>query len=476
MTQPIPLGEAYPFPNRAMLKQGGNIFLQYQPNEQTNINLSAGWQNSMVQKAYSENFATPLTTASSVSRYADLRFTNSKLLGQFSFQNGIQEEGLGSLGQTWVFQSIDGVLEYDFRIKNLSIKPGINYRTVYYDDTPFVNVALKTGQFNGRRDINTFAGYLRTDYFLLQETLRLGAAVRGDLFNYPNQPYFSYQFTANYKIDAQNQIRLVYGRAYRSANIIFTYADRFLENFNGAGVALEVAGNRDLKLLRTDMIELGWRGKIAQSWILDVEIFYNATQNYADFLYGDTYTRNGVQQIQPFSTQNIPLKTTQMGLTISVNYVKNNWQIKPFLTYQQTTLQNSSLFNNTQNAIFSPTPDPNTNNINANIGKKEEHKGTPAFFGGLFLNYKLGQFNFNLNPYFFSQYTFFAFQNANYPDGRGNATIPAKFLLNAKISYFPIKSFSTFINVRNALGTETAEFYNTDLIGRMFLGGVSFNF
>ncbi|TAE66088.1 MAG: hypothetical protein EAZ85_16130 [Bacteroidetes bacterium] len=472
-TQPILLGNAYPNPERAMLKQGANLFLQYQPNEKTSFQLSTGWQDSQVQKAYSENFTTPLTTANSNTRYADVKINASGFLGQVSLQNGIQEEGLGSLGQQWIFQSIDAVAEYELNFKNLSIKPGINYRTVYYDDSPFVNVALKTGQFNGRRDINTFAGYTRADYMLLDDKLRLGAALRVDMFNYPNQPYLSYQATANYKLNTQNQFRLVYGRAYRSANIIFTYADRYLNNFNGAGADLELFGNRNLQLLRTDMLELGWRGKINDNWLLDTEFFYTDTRNYADFIYGNVYVRNGTQ-IQPFSTMNIPLTTQQLGATISVNYVENDFQIKPFLTYQQTTLKNSSPYNNTENALINPNAQ--QNNINSNLGKKENHQGVPAFFGGIFINYKYKQFNFNLNPYFFSEYTFFSFQNPNYADGRGISTIPTKLMLNAKISYSPIRSFSLYLNVRNGLDSNTKEFYNTDLIGRRVFGGLHFEF
>lgn len=473
--QPLALGaNAYPNPQRAMLKQGTNFFLQYQPNEKTSIQFSTGWQNSSVQKAYSENFTTPLTTANSVTRYADLKVNASNFLGQVSFQNGLQEEGLGNLGQQWIFQSIDAVAEYELNFKNLSIKPGLNYRTVYYDDSPFVNVVLKTGPFNGRRSINTFAGYVKGDYLLLDSKLRLGAALRLDAFNYPNQPYLSFQGTVNYKIDTQNQLRLVYGRAFRSANILFTYADRYLPNFNGAGTDLELFGNKDLQLLRTDMIEMGWRGKINENWLLDAELFYADTRNYADFVYGNPYTRNGTQ-IQPYSTINYPLTTQQIGATISVNYVNENLQIKPFITYQQTTLQNSSPYNNTDGSTLL-NPNAAQNNINSNLGKAEEHKGDPAFFGGLFINYKHKQFNINLNPYFFSEYTFYSFQNTNYADGRGIGNIAGKFLLNAKVSYSPIRSLSIFINIKNGLDMNTPEFYNTDLIGRRFLGGLNFEF
>jgi iron complex outermembrane recepter protein len=460
------LGDAYPNPERAMQKYGVNGYVNFEPSSTVKFSLSGGYQNSEVQKAYSENTASPLTTALSSSRYIDFRGNIKKLTAQFSYQAGTQSEGLGNLGQKWDFVAIDGVLEYDINFKNISIKPGINFRQAIYDDTPYVDVVLKTGQFNGRRQITTLAPYLRGDYLLLEDKLRLITAIRLDLFNFPDRPYLSYQLAANYKINLNNLLRLSYSRANGSANIIYTYADRYIPDFPSAGIDLEISGNEALRLLTTDLWELGYRTRLTNNAQLELEAWYGQTQNFANFLFADPFSRtvNGVtRNILPFQTLNIPLKTQQMGLTLAFSYFTKNLQLRPYITYQTTTLLNSS----ESNTVAGQQND---------IGKNTQHTGTPTWFGGLILNYQAKPFNFNINPYFFSNYEFFSFQNPNYPDGRGRGSIPAKLLINAKVSYSPMSSMAFFINIRNALNSQTIEFYNTDRMGLLFLGGLNFDF
>jgi iron complex outermembrane recepter protein len=460
------LGNAYPHPERAMQKYGVNGFVNFQPSITTKFSLSGGYQNSEVQKAYSENNATPLTTALSSSRYLDFRGNIKKFMAQFSYQSGTQEEGLGNLGQKWDFVAIDGVLEYDLNFKNISIKPGINFRQAIYDDTPYVDVALKTGQFNGRRQITTLAPYLRGDYLFLEDKLRLITALRLDAFNFPNRPYLSYQLAVNYKLNLNHLVRVSYSRANGSANIIYTYADRYIPDFPSTGTDLEISGNKDLRLLTTNLWELGYRARLSNNVQLELEAWYGQTQNFANFLFADPFSRtiNGLtRNILPFQTLNIPLKTNQMGLTLAFSYFTKNLQLRPYITYQTTTLLNFSELN----TVAGQQND---------IGKNTQHTGTPTWFGGLIFNYQAKPFNFNLNPYFFSTYEFFSFQNPSYADGRGRGAIPAKLLINAKISYNPMSSVAFFINVRNALNNQAIEFYNTDKIGLMFLGGLSFDF
>lgn len=479
------LGDAYPSPEQAMQKYGFNAFLHYRPSDSIDIKISAGAQDSRVQKAYSENFATPLTTATSNSRYVDLLGSYKKLNAQFSYQRGTQEEGLGTLGQKWDFETIDGLIEYELNKRNkagkkvLTVEPGLNFRQGIYDDTPYVDVAQKGGQFNGRRGIRTIAPFLRMDYTgLMKGKLRLLGAVRMDIFNFPKKAYFSYQFSANYKIDEDNLVRVVYGRANRSANIIFTYADRFLVVNPAPLTAIEVAGNKDLKLHTMNTIEVGYRAMFKDNLQADVEVFYNHTKNYANFLYGDATTKtinNLAYVVQPFQTLNIPLTTKQFGATVSVNWIIDGvLNIRPYLTYQRMQLRNSSPYNNTEKAIFANNP--SENNINSFIGKKENDNGMPAWFGGFIANYEVipRKLHININPYFFTSYTYFSYQNPSFPDGRGKGDISGKLLINAKVIFNIVPNTSLFINVRNAFNQRTAEFYNTDLIGISLFGGLHF--
>ncbi len=472
----------YPAPEQALRRYGANLYLSYRPASKYQFNLTAGLQDSRVQKVYTENFVTPFSTSTSESNYIDFTAKLNRLTTQVSYQRGTQSEGLGAAGQKWDFNTFDALLEYDFNFRNLNIKPGINYRSAIYDDTPFVDVELKTGQFNARREIDNVAPYLRGDYLLLRNTLRLIAAVRLDLFNFPDGAYFSYQFAANYKLKNKHLFRAVFSRAKRSANIIFTYADTFINPFPlflPDSVAVDVSGNRELDLLTKDTWELGYRGKIRDNLQVDVELYHSETKNYADFLYGTTETRPGIDApVQNFQTFNIPLKTRQTGLTFSLNYIINRFQIRPFFTYQHTTLVNSSTFNNTQDAQFVPAnPNPAADNIDSGIGTETDHTGTPNWYGGAYLNYQISSsFNLNINPYFFTETEYFAFQNTFFPDGRGVGQIPAKFILNAKLSYTPTSYLDLYLSGRNLLNQDSVEFYNTDRIGISLFGGIHFEF
>ncbi len=473
------LGNAYPSPEQAMQKYGYNAFFHYQPREDIKVKASFGAQDSRVQKAYSENFATPLTTSTSKSVYGDISTHYKKISAQFSYQKGTQEEGLGTLGQKWDFQTVDGLIEYEFSKKGLTIEPGINFRQGIYDDTPYVDLVQKTGQFNGRRGIRTVAPFLRVDYAgFLKGRLRLLSAIRVDIFNFPDKPSLSYQVSGNYKVDERNLIRAVYARANRSANIIFTYADRFLVVDNTIPLAIEVVGNKNLALHTMDMIEIGYRSNLTENLQSDLEIFYNHTKNYANFLYGDATSKavaGTTYVVQPFQTLNIPLVTNQLGVTISVNWVVDKAvNIRPYLTYQRVQLRNSSPYNNTEKALLAANP--TQNNINSFIGQKETDTGMPAWFGGVIANYEIipKKLSINLNPYFFTGYTYYSYQNPSYADGRGKGDISGKLIVNAKLNFQIVPNTSIFINVRNALNQKTAEFYNTDLMGISLFGGLHF--
>jgi iron complex outermembrane receptor protein len=64
-----------------------------------------------------------------------------------------------------------------------------------------------------------------------------------------------------------------------------------------------------------------------------------------------------------------------------------------------------------------------------------------------------------------------------YQDGkRGVAHISGKLIVNAKISYQPIKHLSIFVNARNLSNDRSVEFYKTDNIGISVYGGISFQY
>ena len=54
--------------------------------------------------------------------------------------------------------------------------------------------------------------------------------------------------------------------------------------------------------------------------------------------------------------------------------------------------------------------------------------------------------------------------------------IGGTFLLNAKVSYQILDDLRVYVNARNLFSGEQPQFYGTDVVQSMILGGVSFSF
>jgi iron complex outermembrane receptor protein len=178
--------------------------------------------------------------------------------------------------------------------------------------------------------------------------------------------------------------------------------------------------------------------------------------------------------------ENIPLLVEQLGTSISLNIVLNKVQIKPFVTFQKTTLNDYSPYFSTSNAVpgANNEGDPVNHNVNSGKGTETKHKFTPKAYGGAYVNYAIHtKLNINLCTYWFSSQTFYQMDNITYKDGKhGVGDIAGKLIVNAKIQYKPIDGLSIFVNGKNLLNKSSVEYYRGDKTSLMVLGGVSFEF
>ncbi|MEO6456561.1 MAG: TonB-dependent receptor, partial [Ginsengibacter sp.] len=196
------LGDTIPWANphqsMAMEKYAGNAFFSYDPKEKIKFTLSAGTQHSMTQRVSTENGITPLSTIQSDSRYADLRANIKNISGQVSFIKGTQSPIYP--GNKYNFNTIDAAIEYNYIKGNLSLKPGLSYRSAVYDDTKYSDTISKIGIFNARGKIITKTASLRGEYKLLNNQLRLVAGFAANQFNLPEKTYISYNLATTYKL------------------------------------------------------------------------------------------------------------------------------------------------------------------------------------------------------------------------------------------------------------------------------------
>jgi len=477
------INERYPHPDLAMRKYGVNGFVNYNPAERVRLSAAFGVQHAEVQKEFAtDGYSAYLSTAKADTRYVTLKGDINDWMVQVSYLNGTQLPLLGLPKWRWTYNTLDALVEYKIApIKNLSVTPGLIYRRAIYDDSKYVNTAIKEGLWSGRAESVTNAFSLRADYKLLNQRLRLVGGARADKFNYPDKFYYSYQLAATYKINDRNLVRLVQSKAYRTPLIIDLFSNLDITGpLNGRTYLLEVRGNKNIKLLTSNLFEAGYRVQPADNLEIDLELFTTKTRNFSYTIFeSGTFYPTGPLAFQGLSDlNNLTVYARQWGSTLAVNYIAGAWQFKPFVTLQKTMLYNYSPYANSPAAPALPSNhnDPATYNIYSGMGTKMEHQATPACYGGAYINWKAGaRLNINLNPWFYSAQTQLQSSNLTYNDGvRGVEHIKGKLMLNAAVTYDITKMITLSLSGRNCFNNEAREFYRGDAPALMVFGGINF--
>lgn len=474
----------FPKPWLAMEKYAGNVFVNYKPNDKASYNLSAGSQYSFVQKVFSENGFTPFTSAESDTRYADFKAVIGGITAQVSYIWGNQVPDHQE-GNQYDFNTADVMFEYNYTRGNFSLRPGLSYRSAVYDDTKYNNVAEHTGIFNARRDMSTKSAYLRSEYKLLENKLRLVAGAAVSDFSYPEKDHLSYEFAATYKLNKKHLFRAVYSKAPRSSAFYDTYIDQTAAAYPigyQKKFTMRYEGNKDLELLTSQMFELGYRGTLAPKLFLDAELFSVHTKNYSLPTQVATYIQlvgGDTVVIVPLRPTNLPMSGLQQGVTLSLNWNSKKIQLKPFITVQKSTVKDYAPYANTPDAdpgILQNNP--SQNHIYSGLGTKTVLKSAPAAFGGLVANYLvLPKLNVNVNACYYSNQTITHAFNMVFQDGvKGIDHVSQKLLLNTSISFEATDGLHLFISGKNILNNKSREFFRTDKVPAMFFGGINYEF
>jgi iron complex outermembrane receptor protein len=478
--------ERYPNPDKSMVKYGLNTYVNYSPSEKSQFRLTAGLQDSEAQSVMIDNNqVSNMSTMQTNSKYIDLHVSSNGLNAQVSYNSALQAPVTGMMGSKYDYDIIDASVEYDININGFSIKPGLTYRDATYNDAPYWNIAAGEGIVGGKQTMKTLGGSVRFDYKLLDERMRLTGGVRFDKFTYPDKLFTSYQGAVSYKLNETNLLRAVYSRAYRSPFIFDTFFNYNQDIEAGPGLLIDysISGNKNLELLYSDMMELGYRTRLRSNISLDAEAYLTQTQNYTALIRHETIMTPAnfpVIASSKMTVENIPLAVRQAGVSIAMTFVVNKFQIKPFVTFQNTLLKDYSPYFSMSNAAPAAENnfDPANNNVDSGIGTEKDHKFTPKAYGGAYLNYSISpKLSFNINAYSFSKQTFYQTDNIKYNDGvHGVQNIDGKVILNARFSYKPVDQLTVFVTCRNLLGDESVEFYQSDATSRIVMGGINFNF
>ncbi|HEY8894811.1 MAG TPA: hypothetical protein VIM79_08340, partial [Niastella sp.] len=172
----------------------------------------------------------------------------------------------------------------------------------------------------------------------------------------------------------------------------------------------------------------------------------------------------------PFMSTNLPMRLEQTGLTFTVTINTNRLKIKPFATLQHTQIKDYAAAN------IMPGVIPGVPDIYSGIGNRSTLKSTPALFGGGTIDYKLSRkANINISSYYYTRQEYNHLSNILFNDGiRGIDHIPGKVIMNATISYEPVKGLQLYCSGKNVGNQRSREFFYTDRTPFMLMGGISY--
>ncbi|PZX19387.1 iron complex outermembrane receptor protein [Breznakibacter xylanolyticus] len=466
-----------PNPRRAGEKFGGNVALYYPVNDKVNFELAAGAQKSAVLTSMLGNRMVPFSIRESQTQYIDFKANAGGLQAQVNYMAGDQEYEKMVKGFHIDLQSFNANLEYDYKIQNLSLRPGVSYQQASYDDSKYVNTAIKEGYLNGKCVLSTVAAFMRADYTAFDK-LRLVGAVRWDKYNKPDVTHMTYQFITSYKINDNHLVRGVYSRANRGPFMTDTYSDFTWQRIPGAFNILYL-GNENLKLPVMDMIEFGYRVKPVKYIQADFEVFQTKTKDYSWFMpqsIAIKLSESGKPMMEGIiGYDNFDMTTTQIGFSGNIQIAVNkNLTMNVFGNIQKTELDHfyarkaSEILEEMVGKLQTPDQ-PVNNEVKDADFVDQTHKSTPSYYGGGSVNYIFKEkWNINTSFYYYGKQTFaMTFMDTE---------IPAKTLVNAKVSYNFAKENKVFVNVRNLLNDDSNEFAFADQIGTKFFAGVQLNF
>lgn len=481
------------FPDVSIAREnvGVNGYLQYIVNNDININVAGGYQNSTINSSPIGDGPSSFSGRESTTSYISLNSSIGRLKLQTNYTGGVQNFATGDLGFNVDMGQFNGSVEYDYQIKSLNLRPGINYQNVFYNDLPNL-AADEKGYLNGKKVLSTLGISLRADYLAFGK-LRLVSALKTEKYNNPNKWYASFQFAGTLPLNDKQTIRAEFSRANRSSYMVNSHSN-YIRNREGRmpPTYIHFNGSKDCELMSINMFQLGYRLRPTKNLLIDAEFFMSSSKDYGALM-PDSSSITNISDImvgKPAVTrayityQNLPVKAQQTGASVGIDWVISKKVIAKFhSTIQKTYLDNYSSIN--RNGIIIQQLTEATAKIPSAIaaGKEQvtsaykptdltdnvEHENTPTFWGMVGLIYKpTTKLTFSSYGYYYSEQTM---KNIN-----ETINVSQKFILNFQAGYKPTKKTELYLNARNLLNDKSEEFAFMDEIGGIYMLGLRFEF
>lgn len=432
----------WPTPNMSKRKYGINGFGRYSWSENTYLDVTANYQSSEAQTVFMESTTTPILPRISSGMGTQVKFVHKGFNIQYDafYSNKDIQPAWGQIARFKSYKH-NVTAEYEYKTEKLSIRPGFNINTVAIDDRDFLtDSTMGYGILNGRRELNDIAYFAKVDYQPTSK-LRFLLAARNDHYTNLNRSLFSYQGAAMYTITNNHRLRIVFSQANRAP----FFAD-FFTTLNAGSYLLR--GNENMELMNNFSREIGYRAKLGKRVELDLEGFYQTSENHSGLEFKELTANSEVV----FEYRNYLLKAIQRGATATIGFSPSpNSKITAFATYQKTHLED-----------YEKTIVP-LNPISDNDTVDVEYKNTPNIFGGFKGYYKTDNWHFYLNGYFLGNHEYW-YNILDKPVGD-------KLRLDATISYNLLDNSAVYITGRNVLNNNKPEFGMADNIGALVLVG-----
>ncbi|MCT4646932.1 MAG: TonB-dependent receptor [Carboxylicivirga sp.] len=486
-------------------KKGVNGYVNFTPNKDMNFNISMGYHESgAITSTLGDN---PTSYANRLNKgfYSNLQAEIYGFNFQVNTSNAENNFNNGHNGWTMDTYQYNFDLDYLIRAGKVDIRPGVSYQTIYADDRDHIE-QIGDGYINRRVNLNSFAASMRLDY-KPTDNLRLVAALRSEKYNVPDEWKPSYQFIASYKINENNLIRAVYSKANQSTFLMNAYND-YTWNLGPTSIPnnIKFVSNDNPDMMTMEMYELGYRARIGKRLLIDVEAFYNNSENFSSLLPDQTVSESMIYNPQlsqypiPVNTtlfvsyQNIDLEAKQYGASLNADLIiseklvaKAHFNIQKsevdnFMDYNRDDIARKQIEDNMKK--YNPTKtDPYVSTYQ--IPESEYKNGVkneaiPSFWTMCELTYKsIEKLSITGQGYYYDNYNIYNQYDSKRKDMQNlkyTGEMDSKFILNAKVNYQVNDKMNVFINGRNILNNDQQEYVFMDKIGGLYLAGINFHF
>lgn len=417
---------------KSLRNNGVNAFATFQPASEISVEAMVG-----TNESYLQSITRPIDRIALTNRYVtnntfSLRTRIHNFTADVAYQSGTKNLAVGYDGFHMYTGSLFASAGYTYTGRYYQVQVGgdLNYTTLKNTlplaTESFVVTSLSANRvLLGTNNLSTTGAFLSQNLYLMNRKWRWQAAVRADLFDVTNQLYESYRLGTTYQLGKAHQLRA--STAYGLGNLTaqnFLFYDQ---------TTFQYQPNLDLKPLRTQTYEAGYRVVPLNDLFLELTYFRNESSNYINALELTTEKRS-----------NSSLTSLQNGITLDLKWSINKLKASAFYTMQNTKVVSES--------------------------EKRTDLFVPGHFGGITGSYRtfLNKLRVNAGFYYYGK--------SQWAEPSSGFDLKAKLIANCKISYNVWDEHVLFFNGRNVLGSNKVESFYADQIKSLYMIGVDLAF